>query len=66
MLILSVILIKLQSYTAVAPIVFALEMANKCNSSFMVCLPAYLGDQRVYLMSDIVPLDIPLLFSRCQ
>ena len=37
---------------------------QQVQSQSMVCLPAYLSDKRVYLMLDIVPLDIPLLFSR--
>ena len=37
---------------------------QQVQSQSMVHLPAYLSDKRVYLMSDIVPLDIPLLFSR--
>ena len=43
---------------------FCFGDGQQVQSQSMVRLPAYLGDKRVYLMSDIVDLDIPLLFSR--
>ena len=40
---------------------FVLEMVESIS---MVCLPAYIGNKHIFINTDVVDQDIPLLLSR--